>query len=131
MRALDRVKLFILDNWGLEPLGPEQRHDVLEIVEDRYGRGATLITSQIPVERWHEPILKTTVCVSRRRPKPLPLDRRTWLRPTSGRSATPAGFNRNRRRLQSECPADIIGIRSGGEKIGRDSAGKSTLDNRP
>jgi len=42
------VKLLILDDWGLEPLGPEQRRDLLEIVEERYGRGATLITSQIP-----------------------------------------------------------------------------------
>jgi DNA replication protein DnaC len=48
MRALGGVKLLILDDWGLEPLGPEQRHDMLEIVEERYGRGATLITSQIP-----------------------------------------------------------------------------------
>src|SRR3954467_15645873 len=47
MRALGGIKLLILDDWGLEPLGPEQRHDMLEIVEDRYGRGATLITSQI------------------------------------------------------------------------------------
>ena len=54
MRALGGVKLLILDDWGLEPLGSEQRHDMLEIVEDRYGRGATLITSQIPVDRWHE-----------------------------------------------------------------------------
>src|SRR6476646_8837908 len=53
MRAITGVKLLILDDWGLEPLGPEQRHDMLEIVEDRYGRGATLITSQIPVDRWH------------------------------------------------------------------------------
>jgi hypothetical protein len=30
---------------GLEPLGPEQRHDMLEIVEDHYGRGATLVSS--------------------------------------------------------------------------------------
>ena len=51
MRALGGVKLLILDDWGLEPLGPEQRHDMLEIVEDRYGRGCTLITSQIPVDR--------------------------------------------------------------------------------
>ena len=54
MRALGGVKLLILDDWGLEPLGPEQRRDLLEIVEDRYGRGATLITSQIPVDRWHD-----------------------------------------------------------------------------
>jgi DNA replication protein DnaC len=54
MRALGGVKLLILDDWGLEPLGPEQRRDLLEIVEDRYGRGATIITSQLPVDRWHE-----------------------------------------------------------------------------
>ena len=52
MRALGGVKLLILDDWDIEPLGAEQRHDMLEIVEDRYGRGATLITSQIPVDRW-------------------------------------------------------------------------------
>jgi DNA replication protein DnaC len=54
MRALGGVKLLILDDWGLEPLGPEQRRDLLEIVEDRYGRGSTLVTSQVPVDRWHE-----------------------------------------------------------------------------
>ena len=54
MRALGGVKLLILDDWGLEPLTAEQRHDMLEIVEDRYGRGATLLTSQIPVDRWHD-----------------------------------------------------------------------------
>jgi len=54
MRSLGGVRLLILDDWGLEPLGPEQRRDLLEIVEERYGRGATLITSQIPVKRWHE-----------------------------------------------------------------------------
>lgn len=56
MRALGGVKLLILDDWGLEPLGPEQRRDLLEILEERYGRGATLITSQIPVDRWHDVI---------------------------------------------------------------------------
>lgn len=50
-----------LDDWGLEPLGPEQRYDMLEIVEDRYGRGATLITSQIPVDRWHDLIGEPTL----------------------------------------------------------------------
>jgi DNA replication protein DnaC len=61
MRALGGVKLLILDDWGLEPLGPKQRHDMLEIVEDRYGRGATLITSQIPVDRWHDLIGEPTL----------------------------------------------------------------------
>ena len=54
MRALGGVKLLILDDWGLEPLSSEQRRDLLEIAEDRYERGATLITSQIPVDRWHD-----------------------------------------------------------------------------
>ena len=61
MRALGGVKLLILDDWGLEPLAPEQRHDMLEIVEDRYGRGATLITSQIPVDKWHQLIGQPTL----------------------------------------------------------------------
>jgi hypothetical protein len=62
MRALGGVKLLILDDWGLEPLGPEQHHDLLEIIEDRYGRGATLITSQIPVDhRWHDLIGEPTL----------------------------------------------------------------------
>jgi len=61
MRALGGVKLLILDDWGLEPLGPEQRRDLLEIAEDRYGRGATLITSQIPLDRWHDLIGDSTL----------------------------------------------------------------------
>jgi DNA replication protein DnaC len=56
MRALGGVDLLILDDWGLEPLDAQQRHDLLDIVEDRYGRGATLITTQIPVDRWHDVI---------------------------------------------------------------------------
>src|SRR3954451_6991624 len=56
MRAITGVKLLILDDWGLEPLGAEQRRDLLDIVEERYGRGATLITSQLPVDRWHDVI---------------------------------------------------------------------------
>jgi hypothetical protein len=40
----------------LSPLTAGQRHNLLEIIEDRYGRGATLITSQIPVDRWHDQI---------------------------------------------------------------------------
>ena len=56
MRALGRVKLLILDDWGMEPLDAQQRHDLMEILEERYGRGATLITSQVPVDRWHDVI---------------------------------------------------------------------------
>ena len=42
-----------LDDWGLEPLNEQARHDLLEILEDRYGRRSTIITSQLPVSAWH------------------------------------------------------------------------------
>ena len=61
MKKLGKVSLLILDDWGLEPFGPDQRRDLLEIVEERYGRGATLITSQIPVDRWHDTIGEPTI----------------------------------------------------------------------
>src|SRR5262250_2364123 len=47
-------KLLILDDWGLEPLDAAARHDLLEILEERYGRRSTIITSQIPVDKWHD-----------------------------------------------------------------------------
>ena len=54
VRTLGRVQLLILDDWGLEPLDAAARHDLLEILEERYGRRSTIITSQIPVDKWHE-----------------------------------------------------------------------------
>jgi DNA replication protein DnaC len=45
--------LLILDDWGLEPLNAEARHDLLEIVEERYGRRSTILTSQLPIDKWH------------------------------------------------------------------------------
>jgi DNA replication protein DnaC len=56
LRALGGVQLLILDDWGLEPLDAAARHDLLEILEERYGRRATIITSQIPVDQWHDVI---------------------------------------------------------------------------
>ena len=46
--------MLIIDDWGPEPLTAEQRRDLLEIVDDRYDKGSLLITSQVPVGRWHE-----------------------------------------------------------------------------
>ena len=54
LRALGGVQLLILDDWGLEPLDAAARHDLLEILEERYGRRSTIITSQIPLDKWHE-----------------------------------------------------------------------------
>ena len=54
-------KLLILDDWGLTPLTAEQRRDLLEIIDDRYEKGSLLITSQVPVSRWHELIGNSTL----------------------------------------------------------------------
>src|SRR6202007_2265196 len=53
LRALGGVQLLILDDWGLEPLDAAARHDLFEILEERYGRRSTIITSQIPLDKWH------------------------------------------------------------------------------
>ena len=45
---------------GPDRLTASQRRDLMEIVEDRYGAGSTLITSQLPVEAWHEVIGEPT-----------------------------------------------------------------------
>jgi DNA replication protein DnaC len=61
MTTLERVRLLIIDDWGPEPLTAEQRRDLLEIVDDRYERGSLLITSQVPVSKWHEVIADPTL----------------------------------------------------------------------
>jgi DNA replication protein DnaC len=61
LRMLARVQLLILDDWGPEPLNPDQRRDLLEIVEDRYDAGSILIISQVPVDRWYEIIGNPTL----------------------------------------------------------------------
>ena len=54
LATLERTRLLIIDDWGPEPLTAEELRDLLEIVDDRYEKGSLLVTSQIPVKRWHE-----------------------------------------------------------------------------
>jgi DNA replication protein DnaC len=60
-RMLVRVDLLVLDDWGPDRLSASQRRDLMEIVEDRHGRGSILITSQLPVTTWHEVIGEPTL----------------------------------------------------------------------
>ena len=53
LRSLTGVQLLILDDWGLEPLDAGARRDLYEILEERYARRSTILTSQIPVDKWH------------------------------------------------------------------------------
>jgi len=54
MTTLAKTELLILDDWGLAALSDENRRDLLELLEDRHDRRATSVTSQLPVEHWHE-----------------------------------------------------------------------------
>ncbi|MGK7296053.1 MAG: IS21-like element helper ATPase IstB [Candidatus Wenzhouxiangella sp. M2_3B_020] len=59
-RQLVRTDLLILDDWGPDRLTPQQRRDLMEIVEDRYGNGSIIVTSQLPVDAWHDVIDEPT-----------------------------------------------------------------------
>ncbi|MHB8885960.1 MAG: IS21-like element helper ATPase IstB [Methylovirgula sp.] len=61
MTSLARAKLLILDDWGPETLSAEQARDLMEIIEDRTDAGSLIITSQIPVDRWHDMIAIPTL----------------------------------------------------------------------
>ncbi len=56
LAQLARTDVLLLDDWGLMKFIAEQRRDLLEILEDRYGTRSTIITSQLPVEHWHQVI---------------------------------------------------------------------------
>lgn len=61
MAQLAKTDLLILDDWGLARLSDDNRRDLLEMLEDRYGRRATLVTSQLPVDHWHEALGEPTL----------------------------------------------------------------------
>ncbi len=56
LRTLGRADLLILDDFGLTILNAEARQDLLELLEERYGCRSTIVTSQLPVDRWHDVI---------------------------------------------------------------------------
>src|SRR3990167_3751021 len=53
MAGYAKTDLLILDDWGLAPFTAPQRRDMLELLDDRYGNRSTLVTSQMPVDKWH------------------------------------------------------------------------------
>jgi DNA replication protein DnaC len=61
LKSLAKTHLLVIDDWGLKKLVKEQSHDLLEIFEDRHGLRSTLITSQVPVDHWHEIVGDPTI----------------------------------------------------------------------
>ena len=61
LSRLAKANVLVLDDLGLGSTTESQRHDLLEVIEDRYGRASTVVTSQLPVSKWHEWIGDPTV----------------------------------------------------------------------
>lgn len=58
---IERQQLLIIDDFGIQPLDAQGRAMLMEIIEDRHGKGSTLITSQVPVNKWYEVIGEQTM----------------------------------------------------------------------
>lgn len=56
LNSFAKADLLVFDDYGLTQLNQEQRHDFLEVLEDRHNLKSTLVTSQLPIEHWHEQI---------------------------------------------------------------------------
>jgi DNA replication protein DnaC len=61
LKSFAKTNLLVIDDWGLKKLIKEQSHDLLEIFEDRHRLRSVLITSQLPVDHWHEIIGNPTL----------------------------------------------------------------------
>ena len=54
LAAIAKVDLVVIDDFAIAPIGPRERTDLLELLDDRVGTRSTLFTSQLPIEHWHE-----------------------------------------------------------------------------
>ena len=61
LRDYAKADLVVLDDWGLMPMNADTRRDLLEILDDRHNRHSTLVTSQLPIEQWHDYIGEPTI----------------------------------------------------------------------
>ena len=58
---LARVDVLVLDDWAIRPLREQERHDLLEVLEDRYGSRSLIMTSQLPTSKWYDYLAEPTV----------------------------------------------------------------------
>jgi len=66
LSRLQRIRLLIIDDWGINPFTDDERRNFLEIMEDRHNVRSTIIASQFPIDTWHdiigEPTLADAIC---------------------------------------------------------------------
>ena len=117
---LSKKDLLILDDWGLEKLNTRQASDLLEVMEDRYQRGSTIIISQLPVSEWYKLVGNPTVSALRTcAPDNVNSDNPhiTWLQSDHTPDSVPALQARNTllstsppdERLPGKPEADLVG----------------------
>lgn len=56
-----KVKCLVIDDWGIDPITPERRADLLEIIDDKYDQRSMIFASQLPIEHWHDYIGDHTI----------------------------------------------------------------------
>lgn len=61
LSSIKRAKLLILDDWGLKPLSSSDCNELLELFEDRFNTGSTIISSQLPLEHWSHALTDPTL----------------------------------------------------------------------
>jgi DNA replication protein DnaC len=61
LSRLAKTDVLILDDWGIAPLNDAGRRDILEVIHDRHGVRSTIVTSQVPVKKWHDTIGDPTI----------------------------------------------------------------------
>lgn len=61
LAKIAKVEVLVLDDFLIAPLKEHERRDLLEVLEDRYDRGSTVITSQVPTKTWHEALSDPTI----------------------------------------------------------------------
>ena len=58
---LAKIDLLIIDDWALAPVTPVGRHQLLELIDERMNAGSLIITSQLPVDKWHDYLGEATI----------------------------------------------------------------------
>jgi DNA replication protein DnaC len=61
LRKITRADVLVIDDWALVKIGEQERRDMSEIMEDRHGLKSTVMTSQLPIETWHDQIGDPTI----------------------------------------------------------------------
>jgi len=64
LETIARTDVLVVDDFAMAPLNEQERRDFLEICDDRYNRRSTIVTSQLPVEKWHAQIGDATLADS-------------------------------------------------------------------